>query len=489
MMTDVYILNEDLELTGIVDAYKSLIWATRYRELGDCELYVRATAEALDLLRIGRYIIREDDDMICRIKKITLTTDAEEGNYLTVKGVDAKSYLDQRIIWGTETVHGRVETFVRDLVTKTLINPALASRKLVNSQSAGILTLGADAGLTETATEQVSYQNIGEKVRDYCLKYGWGYKVTWENGGLVFRLYKGTDRTASVIFSDEFENLASTSYEEDHEQAGNVALVAGVGEGEARARATVGYNSGTERYEIFVDADDIAQEITYEQLTGIYPATASGGNGSIVDTGSGIFYRLTTADFEIFDQNQRAALEADYPGGTFVTVSGKEYYRLTNVDVAELTTATPDDGDTVKLLPVVYMGYLTSRGKEKLSEFGVVTTFNGSVIPNITFTYKTDYFLGDLVTVRNEFGITKQARIVEVIEVNDDLGYSIEPAFEYLESGAVEEPAPSGQTIGYEPGSPTTIEQAIAALQAGGGASGIHVTQDSQTGALIFSES
>lgn len=458
MMQDVYILNEDLQMIGIVDAYKSLIWAKRYRDLGDCELYVRATAEALGMLKIGRYIVRDDDDMVCRIKKITLTTSAEDGNYLSVVGTDAKSYLDQRIIWGTETLNGSVETFVRSLVTSTLINPALTSRKLVNSQSQGILSLGTAASLPETASEQVSYANVGEKVREYCLRYGWGYKMTWESGGLVFYLYKGEDKTDSVIFSDEFENLSSTSYEENHESAGNVALVAGMGEGDARSRTTVGYNAGTERYEVYVDADDIAQEITFEALLEIYPLTTSGGTGSIVTTSDGYAYQLSSADFEIFDQNQKASLLADYPTGSVVTVSGKEYFRISNVNVAELTSAAPEQYDSVRLLPIVYMGYLTSRGKEKLSEYGAYTTFNGSVIPNITFIYKTDYNLGDLVTVRNEYGITKEARIVEVIEVNDDSGYSIEPKFEYLVSGAQEAAAPSGQTISYAPGATSVTE-------------------------------
>ena len=48
---DVYILNADLDLVGIADAYKSLIWAKRYNAVGDCELYVPATAENLGLCK------------------------------------------------------------------------------------------------------------------------------------------------------------------------------------------------------------------------------------------------------------------------------------------------------------------------------------------------------------------------------------------------------------------------------------------------------
>ena len=47
---DIYVYNPDLEQLGVIDQYKSLIWANRYKDLGDCELYVPATEENLNLL-------------------------------------------------------------------------------------------------------------------------------------------------------------------------------------------------------------------------------------------------------------------------------------------------------------------------------------------------------------------------------------------------------------------------------------------------------
>ena len=67
-----------------------------------------------------------------------------------------------------------------------------------------------------------------------------------------------------------------------------------------------------------------------------------------------------------------------------------------------------------------------------MAEFGAVTSFEGTIEPNTTFVYGQDYFLGDLVTIQNSFGITVQARITEIIEVDDDNGSSVEPKFEYI---------------------------------------------------------
>ena len=43
-----------------------------------------------------------------------------------------------------------------------------------------------------------------------------------------------------------------------------------------------------------------------------------------------------------------------------------------------------------------------------------------------------------MVTVENEYGISVTARITEVMEVDDDTGYSVEPKFEYLEINQTE---------------------------------------------------
>ena len=90
-MIDLYVLNEDLEIIGIVDCYSSLIWANRYDKDGDCEIYIEANKENVELLKQDYYLIRADDDnMVCKIKYIETDTDAENGDYLTITGYDSK---------------------------------------------------------------------------------------------------------------------------------------------------------------------------------------------------------------------------------------------------------------------------------------------------------------------------------------------------------------------------------------------------------------
>lgn len=434
-MNDIYVLNKNLETIGVIDTYKSCIWANRYNDVGDCELYVEATIKKMYLLAKGNYLMRLDDDMICQIKKIELDTNSEEGNYLIVTGYDVKKFLDQRVIWGTSSVDGNVEDYLRNNINKTVGNPTLSARQLKKANGERLFYLGDKTNFTEVTTEQNSYKNIGELVREKCKKYNWGYKVVLSDYALYFKLYKGVDRSNSVIFSDDFENLEATKYIEDDTNLGNVALVAGEGEGSDRARNVSGYAEGIDRYEIFVDAKDISRTITWEQLTSIYPTTDQGGHGYIYITSpqQAITYKMDIIDIQIVDDNQLTELQIAYPNGQVITKDGNTYYQIYDVIIADLATDSPASGDDVILRDVVYSVYLLNRGYEKLSEYGKVTSFEGTVEPDVTFKYKKDYFLGDEVTVENEFGISVTARIVEVVEVNDDNGYSVEPKFEYLE--------------------------------------------------------
>lgn len=432
-MIDIYVLNKDLVRVGIIDAYKSLIWASRYNEVGDCELYVPATTKAFNLLKKGYYLSRDDDDMVCRIEKIELDTDVENGDYLIVTGYDVKKIVYQRVIWSQTNVDGKVEDYIRNIVYKSLVAPALYGRAITNTQGRNIFFLGDKANFKEVTTQQVTYENVGEKTEDLCKQYEWGFKVIVDISvnNFYFLLYKGTDRSDSVKFSHEFENLVATKYVEDSSHLANVALVAGEGEGSQRSRNVSGFASGLDRYEIYVDARDISKTITYEELTNMYPLAAAGGQGYI----DGTYYKMGYINIPIVDSDQLTQLKLNYPNGEEIYISGVQYYRTYDPIIADLKSTSPASGDEVILRPLIYEIYLLNRGYEKLSEYGTTVSFEGTVNPNITFVYKQDYFLGDLVTVENEYGISKKARIIEVVEIDDENGHNVEPKFEYMNNG------------------------------------------------------
>lgn len=348
-MMDLYVLDDNFEQIAIIDDYKSLIWAKRYAKFGDCEIYVRACEEYFDILRKGHYLLRNDDDMLCRINRLQLDTNEDEGNFIICVGADIRSVLDQRVVWQQTNFTGTVEDYIRKLVTDNIISPSDSARMIDN------MVLGDAVGLPATISEQVTYSPLGEKVIELCTAYGYGTRLRLDmDNRLVFEVYAGEDRSYEqdvndhVVFSPQFENIISSVYVTDSSNVKNVAIIAGEGEGVERRRFVHGTSSGMDRYELYVDARDVSSQV--------------------------------------------------------------------------------EEGVTID-----YDALLQARGIEALAEYGTVESFEGAVESDYSYKYGTDYHLGDIVQVVNEYGISSNARITEVIETFDENGHSIIPTFEYQE--------------------------------------------------------
>jgi len=76
-----------------------------------------------------------------------------------------------------------------------------------------------------------------------------------------------------------------------------------------------------------------------------------------------------------------------------------------------------------------YLSLLAERGNETLATLAVTEGFSGEVLTAHTFKYVTDFYLGDTVTVVNEYGISKDVMILSVIDSEDETGTKLIPQF------------------------------------------------------------
>lgn len=355
---NIHVLDQSFNLIGIVDDYVSVIWRPAYYDIGDFELYLNASAEAVKLLKKDRYLVRERDievdnegnvsySKVMIIKNFALTTDAEGGDYLTVTGRELKYLLHQRIVWSQTNLTGTAENAIRRLVTENAISPTDSKRVIPT------LTLGVSAGLTDAIEKQVTGDQLDQAIVDICTAYNYGWEVFIYNAALVLIVYQGVDRSFNqserpyVVFSEDFDNILNSSYELNSEEYANTTLIGGEGEGTERIYATVGADkSGLDRYETFTDAKDLSQNKDSE-------------------------------------------------------------------DAIPLNT---------------YTALLQERGRENLAGLSVTEGFSGEVL-DINFIYGQDYYIGDVVTVINKYGITKDTRVLSAIESKDDTGDKVIPQF------------------------------------------------------------
>lgn len=373
MIDLVEIKDADRVTIGVIDVASSIIWRSVYYGVGDFEIYAKADDHNVELLKVGNYVTRPNNDEVGIIEHVNLTFDFSNGYMLSATGRFAKALLDRRLIYklsntvNTPTIiQGNVEIAVRQLVNDNAIACTSDSRRNIS-----ILGLAALQGLTPTivdesgnaARKQVSYQNLLEYTEKVLHEYGLAAKVIFNNSNkkLLYQVYQGTDRSTgnsagndAVIFSLDYDNLVSSEYDYTEVPLRNSALIGGEGEGLERFFTLLTKNkSGLQLREIFVDASSINR--TYQD-----------------------------------DQDQ----EQTY----------------TNAE---------------------YRAMLNQQGQEVLESHVVSETFSGEIdATHGVWIYGRDYFLGDIVTVQDNL-INKyiDVRITEVTEVQDENGYSVNVVF------------------------------------------------------------
>lgn len=76
-----------------------------------------------------------------------------------------------------------------------------------------------------------------------------------------------------------------------------------------------------------------------------------------------------------------------------------------------------------------YLKMLEDYGKEQLSSVAFTEKFEGVIVPDGIYKLNEDYFLGDIVQIVNEKGISAKPRIIEIIYSDDVNGTNYVPTF------------------------------------------------------------
>lgn len=361
----------DRELIGIIDDAKSIIWHDVYYGVGDFEVYAPCTPESVSLLIVGNYVTRYGDDNIGIIEKVNITYSAQDGRMIIVSGRFAKSLLDRRIIYtlsghsvSPTILRGNVEDAARKLVEQNAINCDFDTSR--NIQELG---LGIDAGIAKTivdasgaaADKQVTHDNLLEYTDSLLEEYGIGAKCVLNDAlKLAYTVYAGADRSADnsdgnepVIFSQDFDNLISTTYSYDESLLKNTALVGGEGEGEARFHAIVKSSaSGAARREVFVDASSNSR--TYKDENGDEQTlTDAEYNAQLETVGLQAISGLAiteTFDGEVDLMSGSFRYRDDFSLGDIVTIQDLEIGLYINARILEVTEVEDDSGYMISIV-------------------------------------------------------------------------------------------------------------------------------------------
>lgn len=386
---ELYILNKDYEKIGFIDQAESILWNKKYNDLGECEIYVPCDSVYIELLKEGNIVYRTDDSMFCELVNFKIETDIESGDYIIATGRDMSNILSDRIVRWEIVYSGKAIDFLVKLISDNIIFSPQEYRRISNFS---VNVINYD-DFTETLNMSVFAGDLLDILKTICKTYNYGFRTKLDDNTkqIIFELYKGKNKASLtsneyIEFSPTYANIISSDYEKDISNYKNVCYVGYKGEDEKLTLLSV-YNTpnepiGKNRKEIYIDGSGTSRDITLEELKAIY--------------------------------------------GT-VQLNDNVYYS-NDVAVAKI------NGDKITITDHTYLLLIRILGLNTLAEHNKTEKFTGDIDTIDTYEYKRDYDLGDIVCITNDYGISAEARIVEIMESNDtEDGYVVEPKFEYIE--------------------------------------------------------
>ncbi|MEK6452623.1 siphovirus ReqiPepy6 Gp37-like family protein [Caldifermentibacillus hisashii] len=101
------------------------------------------------------------------------------------------------------------------------------------------------------------------------------------------------------------------------------------------------------------------------------------------------------------------------------------------VDARDLQSTYQDEnGQEVTIPTSEYESVLIERGKNKLSEHQKIQTLDSELDFNSSFKYERDFFLGDIISVKNtKLGLILHTRITQVVETYSKEGKTLKAEF------------------------------------------------------------
>lgn len=137
---------------------------------------------------------------------------------------------------------------------------------------------------------------------------------------------------------------------------------------------------------------------------------------------------IFSPDFDALKTQHYAESDLSYRNYAYVGGQGEDIDRM----IAETGTATGLDRIEVFIdaRDLSTSTELQERGNQKLSELDTEKLLEAQILTEGPFAYEQDWDLGDIVTIQNkDWGVTMDARIIEVKEIYEPSGFRLEAIF------------------------------------------------------------
>lgn len=311
---------------------------------------------------------------------LDILADAQLDNYLWMEGSERLMFIDER----------RIESDVESGAYLTIVGKSLEKildRRIVWNQT--ILKGNLQSAIQKLLNENVINPSIsGRKIDNFIFEASTDPRITTLT---IDRQYTGTNLYDAINGLCAEQNIGFKVILNDNNQ-----FVFSLYKGEDRS-----YDQEQNPFVVFSPEFENIINSNYLESNGLLKNV-----GLVAGEGEGADRRTVTI-------------------GTGSGLNRREDF----IDARDVSSSL-EDGETMS--DSEYRNQLSQRGKERIAESKFVQTFEGAVETTQTFVYGTDFFLGDVVQLANEYKIEASARIEEIIFSFGNDGNTIVPTFSVI---------------------------------------------------------
>lgn len=365
------VFDETIEPLGLIDEMASLLWHTKYFDVGTFNLLAPITDNNKRLLIEGNIIVKHDGKRevtdenggiwrrAAQITYVHITKDENGLEQIEAQGYMLSQWLNKRCISPQIVATATNQSIINTMVKNNCGNGASTKRRFPRFIMLAQENIAGSA--VEYANEVYAKLGLEVKARAQAGKLGYDILINERSRQYGFYLYKGKDLTAKnsegntpCIFSRDFDNVNEQEYTASIENCGNFIYIQGAADESGNQPVTTVDGAGAaglDLVEVFCDATDIARKY--------------------------------------------------------------------------------QSGETEITIPLnTYLQMLKTRAAAELENYGKIINFVSTINTNSNLKFKQDFDLGDRITCKEtKWGIQIDARITEVTETYQKGAEEIEATF------------------------------------------------------------
>lgn len=373
----IYILDSLLRRNHIIEKFESLIWTERYAEYGDFELLLPSSYESRRLFSTGSKLVISGSKRVMVVDSAENKSNEDGSTSLLVKGFSLEKMLTGRVAKDT----------MSDLTTEPTWDLTGTPGDIVRTMFNDICVLGT-----------LSVDDI----------------IPHITPGNIFPEDTNTEPQTVITHKQEPKSLYDAIKE--------VSDLYDLG-----FRLVRNGDTSQLHFNVYVGSDRTSNQSTLNPV--IFAADLDNLKNTVelstIENYMNVAY--------VFSPVGSAIVFPEFAGGD---ITGIERRVLT---VIASDIDHPTEEGAPQLTAQEIQDLLTQRGREELSKHRGLTAFDGELYEVESYKYEEDYYLGDLVEMRNRDGATNYMRVTEQIFVSDaegDRSYPTLSTNEFINAGS-----------------------------------------------------